>query len=147
MVSIEYANAYAEVLQILKNISIDEYNKVPKEKIELFEKYYNKKFDFKYNPHQTLQEQNVSKIARTIIAILFRDYWATDEQRKQILLEEDEEKRKKLQKYSADNLFKSSNKVTIKDETISNNMSIVEYKDSIFKKLINKIKKFFEKNI
>ena len=147
MVSIEYANAYAEVLQILKHISIDEYNKVPKEKIELFEKYYNKKFDFKYNPHQTLQEQNVSKIARTIIAILFRDYWATDEQRKQILLEEDEEKRKKLQKYSADNLFKSSNKVTIKDETISNNMSIVEYKDSIFKKLINKIKKFFEKNI
>ena len=147
MVSIEYANAYAEVLQILKHISIDEYNKVPKEKIELFEKYYNKKFDFKYNPRQTLQEQNVSKIARTIIAILFRDYWATDEQRKQTLLEEDEEKRKKLQKYSADNLFKSSNKVTIKDETISNNMSIVEYKDSIFKKLINKIKKFFEKNI
>ena len=36
MIDIEYANAYSEVLEILKYIPIKDYNKIPKNKIELF---------------------------------------------------------------------------------------------------------------
>ena len=81
MVNVEYANAYSEVIGILKYLSQEDYEKIPKEKINLFETNANKDYIFDYNPDKTLQEQNVSKIARTIIAILFRDYWATEEQR------------------------------------------------------------------
>ena len=77
MVDIKYANAYSEVLEILKYIPVEDYNKIPKSKIELFEKNANKDYVFKYNSEKTLQEQNVSKIARGVIAILFRYYWAT----------------------------------------------------------------------
>lgn len=42
-------------------------------------------YKFNYNPNLTLEEQNVSKRARAIIAILFRDYWATDIQRNKIV--------------------------------------------------------------
>ena len=37
MIDIEYANAYSEVLEILKYIPIKDYNKIPKNIIELFE--------------------------------------------------------------------------------------------------------------
>ena len=36
MENIEYANAYSEVLEILKNISKEDYEKVPSEKIYLY---------------------------------------------------------------------------------------------------------------
>ena len=51
MENIEYANAYSEVLEILKNISKEDYEKVPSEKIDLFEKNANKNYIgvFEYN--------------------------------------------------------------------------------------------------
>lgn len=64
MVDINYANAYTEVLEILKYIPKEDYNKIPKNKIELYETYSNKNYNFIYNPDKTLDEQNVSKIAK-----------------------------------------------------------------------------------
>ena len=77
MISIEYANAYNEVLEILKYISKEDYNRIPIEQIKLFEANANSNHIFSYNPEKTLDEQNVLKITKGIIAILFRDYWAT----------------------------------------------------------------------
>ena len=59
MVDIQYANAYTEVLEILKNISQEDYNKVPKEKINLFEQNANKEYIFDYDSNKTLEEQNI----------------------------------------------------------------------------------------
>ena len=85
MIDIKHANAYSEVLEILNYISIQDYNKIPKEKIEVFEKLSNKEYKFSYNPNVSLDENNVSNITKTIIAILFRDYWATEIQREKII--------------------------------------------------------------
>ena len=42
MVNVEYANAYSEVLEILKFISKEDYEKIPASKIELFKLNQNK---------------------------------------------------------------------------------------------------------
>ena len=81
MADIQYANAYTEVLDILKYISKEDYEKIPKSKIKVFEENSNKNYSFTYDENKTLDEQNVSEITKVIIAILFRDYWATKEQR------------------------------------------------------------------
>lgn len=111
MISIEYANAYTEVLEILKYIPLEDYNKIPKDKIELFKTNSNRDYKFEYNPQKTLDEQNVSKIAKTIIAILFRDYWATDKQKKKILMKEqndrEEFEKRKRDVYDPNNIFNS----------------------------------------
>ena len=39
MVDNKYAVAYSEILEILKHIPIEDYNKIPKNEIELFEAY------------------------------------------------------------------------------------------------------------
>ena len=55
MVSLEYANAYSEVLEILRYVSKEDYNKIPKEKITLFETNSNKEYNFtKFGKSQTM---------------------------------------------------------------------------------------------
>ena len=90
VIDINHANAYSEVLEILRFIPIQEYNKIPKEKLEVFERFSNKEYKFFYNPKKSLDENNVSNIAKTIIAILFRDYWATTYQKQKIIAKVEE---------------------------------------------------------
>ena len=142
----EYANAYSEVLEILKNISKEDYEKVPSEKIDLFEKNANKNYNFQYDTNLTLDEQNVSKRAKAIIAILFRDYWATPEQREKILAKQNYDRiqieKNKQKQYNVDNIFKNKER---KVETVENSVSMIEYKESIFSKIKKWFKQTFKK--
>lgn len=146
MENIEYANAYSEVLEILKNISKEDYEKVPSEKIDLFEKNANKNYNFQYDTNLTLDEQNVSKRAKAIIAILFRDYWATPEQREKILAKQNYDRiqieKNKQKQYNVDNIFKNKER---KVETVENSVSMIEYKESIFSKIKKCFKQTFKK--
>ncbi|MCI9177128.1 MAG: hypothetical protein HFJ28_00710 [Clostridia bacterium] len=143
MVNIKYANAYVEVLEILKYIPVEDYNKIPKNKIELFETNANNGYTFKYDISKTLDEQNVSKITKGIIAILFRDYWATESQREKIINKQNYNRmmieKEKQEKYKPNGIFKqeliNENSVNIEDT------SIIEYKESLFLKILNKIKR------
>jgi len=144
MVSLDYRVAYSEVLEILKYVPKDYVNKIPNEMLQTFKQNANENYEFKYNVDKTLIEQNVSKTARYIIAILFRDYWATPEQRDKIIAKEkydlDKIEQQKIEKYSYDNLFKTRPK---DDIAIDNNEMII-YKETIFKKIIEKIKRILK---
>lgn len=148
MVSIEYANAYSEVLGILKFIAKEDYEKIPNSKIELFETNQNKEYIFKYNPNKTLEEQNVSKRAKAIIGLLFRDYWATDEQKEKIIRKQNydrqilEEQKKSM--YDVENIFK---KKSYTNETeVEEVKEMVVYKEQRwYHKLFAKILKIFKK--
>lgn len=141
MVTNEYKIAYSEVLEILNHISIEDFNKIPTDMIEMFQANASTNTDFIYNPEETLQEQNVSEIARTIIAILFRDYWATEQQHKKIVAFQNAEREKyKQELYNPDNLFKKSQKYEEVEENLKNkNMAMVEYKEPIIKRIFSKI--------
>lgn len=145
MIDVKYSNAFTEVLEILKYVSKEDYEKIPLEMIEIMEDNCSKNYVIKYNPNISLTDQNISEEAQTIIAIFFRDYWATEEQRKKILLKEqydleklEEEKR---EKYNADNIFKAKQERTIIENT---NLPIEIKEETFFKKLVNFIKKFLK---
>ena len=53
-------------------------------------------------------------------------------------------KEKWKKKYSVDNLFKNKNNITQVDNE-GKNIAMVEYKESVFKRIINKIKNIFHK--
>lgn len=151
MVSVEYANAYSEVLEILKYISKEDYEKIPNSKIELFETNHNKEYIFKYNPNKTLDEQNVSKTAKAIIAILFRDYWATEIQKEKIIAKQNYDRmqleEKKKERYNSDNLFKNNKKKNILDGTEQEQkLALIEINNiKWYKKVWKFITRFFSK--
>lgn len=152
MVSIEYANAYSEVLEILKFISKEDYEKIPNSKIELFETNQNKEYIFEYNPNKTLEEQNVSRRAKAIIGLIFRDYWATDEQKDKIIRKQNYDRqileKQKQEKYNPDEIFKTkpNNFINTSTGNLKENLEIVEYKEKRwYQKVFCKILKLFRK--
>lgn len=140
MVTTEYKIAYSEVLEILKHISKEEFNKIPADIVEMFKANCSNENEFVYDPSRSLQEQNVSEIARTIIAILFRDYWATEVQKERILAKQNFDREKiKQEIYNPDNLFK--NRQTIAEEKVKEQQLII-YKESIGKRIFYRILTF-----
>ena len=155
MADIQYANAYTEVLDILKYISKEDYEKIPKSKIKVFEENSNKNYSFKYDVDKTLEEQNVSEIAKMIIAILCRDYRTTNEQRYIIIKKQREareeqerqireriEQNRKIKEDSLKVIDVSSDLDLDLDYSRGTNLEIYK-EDNIFKRIISKIKEIF----
>lgn len=79
-----YSRAYTEVLEILKCLPQNEYNKIATERIKFFEANKDPTYKFIINPNVLLDEQNISVEANSIAIILFRDYFATETQKKKL---------------------------------------------------------------
>ena len=155
MADIQYANAYTEVLDILKYISKEDYEKIPKSKIKVFEENSNKNYSFKYDVDKTLEEQNVSEIAKMIIAILCRDYWITNEQRYIIIKKQREareeqerqireriEQNRQIKEDSLKVIDVSSDLDLDLDYARGTNLEIYK-EENIFKRIISKIREIF----
>ena len=155
MADIQYANAYTEVLDILRYISKEDYEKIPKSKIKVFEENSNKNYSFKYDIDKTLEEQNVSEIAKMIIAILCRDYWTTNEQRYVIIKKQREareeqerqireiiEQNRQIKEDSLKVIDVSSDLDLDLDYSRGTNLEIYK-EENIFKTIISKIKEIF----
>lgn len=144
-----YAKAYTEVLEIIKYFPQEEYDKIPKEKIDFYKENMDKDYKFKINPEIDLAKQNISKEAGAIIVILFRDYFATEEQKKKIeeILKMNERKSEieKSKKYKSEDLFK--NKSTEKSSSYTEkNLPIEVKKDNFLKRIFEYIKQLLKKN-
>ena len=74
----EYSRNYTEVLEILKYIPIVEYNKIPKQKIEFYEKYKDRSYKYEYNFN------SISKNTKCILTNLYKDYIANDKEKELI---------------------------------------------------------------
>lgn len=80
----EYANACAEVLEILKSVKDEDLKRIPNEEIENLKENANMEHEFSYDATKDIKEQNVSKAAKGIIANFFVKYIATMEQKQKI---------------------------------------------------------------
>ena len=140
-------NAYTEVYTILQELNEEEYNKIPPEVIETIEANRDEDYEYELDDEVELKEQLMLPETKAILFNLFRDYLASPEQKAKIIRMQNEARQKnelkKQQMYNTD-LFANKPK---KNATENNNetIQIVEYKESIFKSILNKIKSFFIK--
>ncbi len=150
MVTAEYSRAYSEVLEILKHLSIEDYKKIPDDRISFFRKNSSENFKVSYDPNLTLEEQNISPRAIAIIALLFRDYWSTPNQKQKILakqkydLQKIEEERQK--KYSSDNLFTKTDASNFEPLTTTETSMVFPQEQKWYQKFFNYVKNIFIKN-
>lgn len=138
---------YVEVLEILKHIPIEEYNKIPKEKIEVFEKFKDENYVFEFDPTKNIEEQNISKNAYAVFIVIYMNYIATELEKKKIqeILELNAVKseiEKKLE--FGTNIFQNEQipkKIEKEIEEENTNLIIAE-ETNIIARIIKKIKKF-----
>lgn len=84
----DYAKAYTEVYEILRNISSDDFEKIPEDMLTLIEENRDKAYKFHIDNSKGLDEYELTDITKGILAILYRDYWASDEEKEVIYFKE-----------------------------------------------------------
>lgn len=144
-----YKKAYTEVLEIIKYLPEEEYEKISKERIKFFEENCDKNYNFNFDISKSLEEQEFLRETNAIIVTLFRDFFATEKQKEKlqkILIDNEEKYQEELRKkYNPDDLFKKQENKVIVDEKIET--ALVEVKEEnilqkVFNKIINWIKSF-----
>ena len=140
-------NAYTEVYTILQELNEEEYSKIPPEVIETIEANNNEEYEYGLDDELELKDQPMLPETKAILFNLFRDYLASPEQKAKIIRMQNEARQKnelkKQQMYNSD-IFANKPKENL-TENNNETMQIVEYEESFFKKILNKIKSFFIK--
>ena len=140
-------NAYTEVYTILQELNEEEYSKIPPEILETIEENMNEEYEFVLDDELELKEQQMLPETKAILFNLFRDYLATTEQKEKIIKMQNEERQnnelKKQQNYNVD-VFQNKTKISTKPIENQDN-ELIEYRESIFTKIVNKIKNWFGK--
>lgn len=146
-ISLSTRQAYSEVDSFLELLDDEDKNKIPNKLRELFKNEKDKEYVKNIDVNKTIEEQNLKEETLALIALLNLKYWCEDESEKErlknIYLKNEEMYQKELkEKYNTDNLFKNNKQIENR-KVEQNQTTIIEYKESKLKKIINKIKKIF----
>lgn len=128
-----YTKALTEVDEVLNYLDVKLLNKIPETFKNFIKNSKNKMYKYQYNKEKPLYEQELSKEAKAIISLIYRDYICDSQEKNQLVQEE---------KNNTQNEFKVKEIETIKNDikTETKAIAIIE-KESFWKKVINKMKK------
>lgn len=153
---LKYSNACKEVVVLFDYFLDDnDLSKIPEKQIEHIKKNANQQYNYFIDESKVLEEQEISKEAKAIIVSLYKKYFTTSEQKKkvdEILAILDRQKNiKKTNNSGFNNLeealnYKNNrkeNEEIKQSENIEKKEKALVKSESIWKKIINKISKFF----
>ena len=134
-----YSLSYVEVLEILKHIPKEDYEKIPKEKIEFYENNKDKNYVYIYNP----VNPKISRKTDAILINLYKNYIAKDDEKEKInhilKLNEMKNEQEKQENFDLNNIF-DNKKSEIKNNNVDT-LPVEKKRETRFKKFINIIKK------
>lgn len=146
--NINYIKAYTEVNCLLEYLPQSYIDKLPKKLIELIQNQSNKQYNINIDTNKSLLEQNFSKKAKDLIAVIKYNYWSTNEEKQQlqqIFYDNENKYQKELsEKYDLNNIFKKKES-KIEMPQIENDVQMVVYKENIFIRIFNKLKNLIKK--
>lgn len=139
MMNNELSQSMYEVSVILENTDRKLIQKIPEKVLNTIKQMAKQHAEFKYNRARKLKEQEISNTARGILALIYRDYFCNEEQ-KRIYNEYYITAREQLE-------FEKSEKCTV-DKIFNNegeSTALVLYeKESVWTKIKNKLMRLFK---
>lgn len=149
MITNEFAEASAEINEILGYLPTEYVEKIPAKLREFFNKVKKEGYVSKIDPYKQLDEQELKPKTKTLLTVIYRNYWCNEEERAEldkILIENDKKYEEELrERYNPDNIFKKKEIIEEKIETIQSNLPAEIKKASFVQKLFNYIKGLFRK--
>lgn len=138
---------YVDISIIIGMMPTEMKSKISNSFIDFIENNKSNTYASNINPKIPLREQYIRKETKEMLGIIYRDYLCSNEERIDLLQEENEELAKlefeKRKLYNPDDIFK---KKDLKENIIKKEVAMLEYKESIIKKIITKIKNLFHIN-
>ena len=153
MFSNEYGEAAVEVLDILDNTNKADVDKIPKNFIKFLVEIASEDYKVNLDHSKLISEMNLKEKTKEILGVIYINWWCDKKDKenytKQIKELEVKRQEEIKEKYNPNKIFE--NKVqeytnATKVDTVQNEaVAMIEYKESIFKKIWNKILNFFNK--
>lgn len=142
-----YNNAFTEVYTILDYLDEEELKKIPSEVLEVIASNRNLEYEYQIDEDVELKECQMLPETKAILFNLFRDYLSTPEQKEKIIrVQAEERKRNELKKQEKYNTDVFANRRQEIEKNAEETVQLIEYKESIFKRILDKIKSFFKRN-
>ena len=140
--------AYAEVMQVLKYFDRNLVMKIPVELLEYFKEHQKKDLIVNIDKEDIFNKNNISKDALALLAYIDMEYWANEEEKrelKKVYMENEKKHQIELsEKYEYNNIFNNKKEIDMNEKVETEEKSMIEYKkDNIFIKLKKFILKFF----
>lgn len=137
----KYAIAYSEVLIIINNMNEINRNKIPSGFIKFLEE--NKDLNYNVEKLSLNNANELKRETRIIMALIYRDFFLSEEERE---IKDKEKTENEIKKYSYENIFKNTNKNDDIEEMILEEVEIETslidvQKNNVVMKILNKIKK------
>ena len=148
---VDYNKRLVEVDEILNYLSEEDLMKIPEDIRQLIKENKDKEYTWQYDETKPLKDQNVSRDTIAFLSYLNMEYLLNEKQKQfmQQMHEMNERKleEEKAEKYKVDDLFKRNvtKQEEQKNEEVVQETALVEYKESFFAKIVNKIKSFFKR--
>ncbi len=149
MVSVECSEAITEVIDILDHMERFYIDKIPEKFKQFLIENKSKDYESKLDHTKKLKDINLKQKTRDILSIMYLTYWSNPNEKAEFenLLQENEGKYQEelSEKYNPNDIFKkpSQENNSIENIVANETTAMVEYKESIFKRIINKIKSIF----
>ncbi len=144
---IDYEKRLVEVDEVLNYLSRENLNKIPEEIRNLIKENKDKNYTWKFDETKQLKDQGLSRDTIIILSYLNTEYLLNEEQKelmeKIYAYNEQKQEKEKKEKYNPNSLFNNTNVEKMQTSAPVQNNALVEYKESMFKRIITKIKKFF----
>ena len=136
----------SETYCLLKHFPKAYIEKIPPKILELINHFSDSKYYIDINTEKTLDEQNISEETKNMLIVFKYNYWSTEGEKQMIYDKLDENEMKYQQelreKYNYENIFKNkSTQVNVAEK----NVAMIEYKEPIFKSILNRIKSIFKR--
>lgn len=143
----ELSQRLIEVEYVLNKMDEKYKKKIPQEFFEFMNKNKDINYKFQYDDSKSIIENNLHIDTISILTYININFLLDAESKKEMisLLNEDEiiAEEQKRKQYNPDSIFK--NKIDKHIEQTSDNVKMIEYRESVFRKIISKIRKFLYK--
>ena len=142
--TVEYKQSLKELNTILDFMNNEYIEKLPKKLLRFIKENMDISYEDNINQDTPIDKQNLKKDTKILLSLIYRNYWC-DEDEKKKLMEEDANKKREYEKeiyekYNPDNIFNNKNKVIEDIKINEDEKQLLVPKETLFKKLINKIK-------
>ena len=149
MIDNVYKSSFKEVYDILQNTDEKLVQKIPKNFVDFIKNNMDANYKTNIDPNIEIYKQTLLKETESILSLIYRSYWATDEEKNEFAkLDKSnfiESEKNKNEAYSTENLYEIFEKrKNLNNISLNQNLIVVE-KESFLKKIINKILNLFKK--
>lgn len=120
--------------------------KIPPKILELISHFSDSKYYIDIDTKKTLEEQMISEETKNMLIVFKYNYWSSEGEKQNIYDKLDENEMQYQHElrgnYNSENILK--NKLT-QDNDVEENVAMIEYKEPMFRSIINRIKNIFKR--